>query len=71
MNHNNDMQTIIASRIKSIRQSHANNLIEGMDMGADALEGMIQHAREPISDEEFVAREVAMIQQRYPLKIAA
>ncbi|GHT95749.1 hypothetical protein AGMMS49545_19220 [Betaproteobacteria bacterium] len=65
MNNNNDMQSIIENRIYAIRQAHANNMIENMDMGAEVLEGMIQRAREPISNEEFTRREKALWQQRH------
>jgi hypothetical protein len=54
------MQEIIAARVQAIRQAHANNLIENMDMGADVLEAMLQRAREPISNEEFTRREEAL-----------
>ena len=65
------MQETIAARVEAIRQAHANNLIENMDMGADALEAMLQRAREPISNEEFTRREKALWLQRHQLVSAA
>ena len=54
------MRELIAARVESIRQAHANNLIEGLDMGDDALQAMLQRAREPVSNEEFTRREQAI-----------
>lgn len=55
-----NMKEIIEARVEAIRQAHANNLIENMDMGADVLEAMLERAREPISNEEFTRREEAI-----------
>ena len=63
-----DMQAIIDARVRSIRNAHANNLLEGIDLGADFLEAVLQRARQPISDEEFVRRETALLDQKYPDK---
>jgi len=65
------MQTLIQARVEAIRQAHANNLIENMDMGADVLAGMLERAREPISNEEFTRREEALWRQRYQVPVAA
>jgi DNA-binding winged helix-turn-helix (wHTH) protein len=59
------MQETIAARVEAIRQAHANNLIENMDMGADVLQAMLQRAREPISNEEFTRREEALWLKRH------
>jgi len=59
------MQHIIAARVQAIKQAHANNLIENMDMGADVLAGMLEHASEPISNEEFTRREEILWRQRH------
>ena len=53
-------QATIAARVEAIRQAHANNLIEGLDMGTDVFEAMLQRASEPISNEEFTRREEAL-----------
>jgi|SRR6218665_2426491 len=65
------MQEIVAARIEAIRQAHANNLIENMDMGADVLEAILQRACEPISNEEFTRREKALWLQRHRLVTGA
>jgi len=65
------MQTLIQARVEAIKQAHANNLIENMDMGADVLAGMLERAREPISNEEFTRREEALWRQRYQMPVAA
>jgi len=59
------MQSLIQARVEAIKQAHANNLIENMDMGADVLAGMLERAREPISNEEFTRREKALWRQRH------
>jgi hypothetical protein len=51
------MQAVIDARVEAIRQAHANKLIEGLDMGADVLETMLQRACEPVGNEEFTRRE--------------
>jgi hypothetical protein len=65
------MQETIAARVEAIREAHANNLIENMDMGAGVLEAMLQRAREPISNEEFTRREEALWLQRHQVATAA
>lgn len=60
-----DMQEVIAARVAAILQAHANNLIEGLDMGAEVLEAMLQRAREPVSNEEFTRREKALWLKRH------
>jgi len=73
MTHPDDtaMQAIIAARVDAIRQAHANNLIENMDMGADVLAAMLERAREPISNEEFTRREKALWLQRHQVNMAS
>jgi hypothetical protein len=61
------MQATIAARVEAIRQAHANNLIEGLNAGADVVEAMLQRAREPISNEEFTRREKALWLQRHTM----
>lgn len=60
-----NMDATIAARIEAILESHANNMIEQMDMGADVLAALLERARESISDEEFVRREEMLWQQRH------
>ena len=63
-----DMHAIIDARVRSIRNAHANNLLEGIDLGADFLEAVLQRAKQPISDEEFTKRELALWKKKYPVK---
>ncbi|MDR2154320.1 MAG: hypothetical protein LBE78_04750 [Burkholderiaceae bacterium] len=65
------MQATIEARVEAIRQAHANNLIENLDMGADVLQAMLQRAREPISNEEFTRREEALWRQRHQVLTTA
>jgi hypothetical protein len=60
-----DMQTVIAARIEALTEAHANNLIEGLDVGEDILAATLERAREPISDDEFVRREMELVRARY------
>ena len=62
------IQEVIATRLEAIRQAHASNLIEGLDMGAEALAGMLQRASEPISNEEFARREESLWLARHKVK---
>ncbi|MDR1274876.1 MAG: hypothetical protein LBL72_00565 [Candidatus Accumulibacter sp.] len=64
------MQEMIDARIEAIAQAHANNLIEGLDMGEDVFKGMLERAREPISTEEFQRREKILWRQRHHLSAA-
>lgn len=61
-----DMQTIIERRIKGLENANANNLLEGIDIGEEAFQAILQRAKQPISDEEFVRRETALWDQKYP-----
>ena len=56
-----DMQAVIEKRIEALTEAHANNLIEGLDMGDDVLAAKIERARQPISNDEFVRREVEIV----------
>lgn len=56
----NSMQNCINTRLNTLREAHANCLIESMDMGAGTLAAMLERASAPISDEEFVQREHAL-----------
>jgi hypothetical protein len=60
------MRALIDARVESLRQAHADNLIEGLDMGEDEFNAMLERAREPISNEEFTRREEALLAQEYP-----
>lgn len=65
------MQATIADRVEAIRQAHANNLIENLDMGTEVFEAMLQRAREPVSNEEFTRREEALWLERHQTVTAA
>ena len=65
------MQAVIDARVESIRQAHANNLIENLDMGEEVFQAMLQRAREPVSNEEFTRREKALWLQRHQVVQAA
>ena len=54
------MQSRINTRLDTLREAHANCLIESMDMGAGTLAAMLERASAPISDEECVRREHAL-----------
>ena len=60
-----EMQKIIDTRVKNVLEAHANCLIEGIDMGKDVLNGVLERAREPISNEEFEKRELAILYKKY------
>ena len=60
-----DMQAIIERRIKAIKDANSNSVIEGIDPGLDELEQMLQRAREPISNEEFTRRELALWHKKW------
>ena len=66
-----EMQKIIDARVQSIREAHANCLLEGIDMGSDVLNGMLARAREPVSNEEFKKREYALLFKEYGEKTYA
>jgi len=65
------MQAVIDARVESIRQAHANNLIENLDMGEEVFQAMLQRAREPVSNEEFTRREEALLRREFGLQEAA
>jgi len=58
------MQKLIAERVWAIRQGHASNLIEGLDIGETEFEAMLERAREPISNEEFTRRGLAILHEK-------
>lgn len=60
-----DMQAVIAARIEALTEAHANNLIEGLDIGEDILSATIERARQPISNDEFVRREMELVKALY------
>ena len=65
------MQAIIDARVEAIRQAHANNLIENLDMGEEVFQAMLQRAREPVSNEEFTRREKILLRREFGLQEAA
>ena len=60
-----EMQEIINTRVKNILEVHANCLIEDIDVGSDTLNSILERAREPISNEEFEKRELAILFKKY------
>lgn len=48
-----ELKGVIEARVQAILDAHANNLIEGVDMGADGLAMLLTLARKPVSNEEF------------------
>ena len=62
------MDTIVENRIKAILDAHANNMIEGIDMGKENLHAMLLRAREPISDEDFERKEITLWRKKYSKK---
>ncbi|MDR0747112.1 MAG: hypothetical protein LBE89_04385 [Helicobacteraceae bacterium] len=62
-----NIQAVITARVEAILEAHANNLIEGLDMGEETLSAMLERAKEPISNEEFVRRSKELLQKRYGL----
>jgi hypothetical protein len=65
-----DMQKLIAERIESLEQAHANNLIEGLDVGDEIFADMLERARQPISDEEFSRREKEITRRMFMVEPA-
>ena len=63
-----EMQTLIENRVNTMHETHANNLIEGIDIGSEAFEALLSRAREPISDEEFERRELLRIHESVAAK---
>lgn len=63
-----EMQTLIENRVNTMYETHANNLIEGIDIGSEAFEALLSRAREPISDEEFERRELLRIHESVAAK---
>jgi hypothetical protein len=61
---NPDTQTVIAARIEALTEAHANNLIECLDVGEDALAETLERARQPISNDEFVRQEMELVRAR-------
>jgi hypothetical protein len=60
-----EMQAVIAARIEALTEAHANNLIEGLDVGEEILAATVERARQPISNNEFVRREMELVRARY------
>lgn len=60
-----EMQKIIDTMVKNILEVHANNLIGSIDVGSDTLNSILKRAREPVSNEEFEKRELAILFKKY------
>lgn len=57
------MTEIITKRVEAITAQRACNLIEGLDAGEHEFQAMLTRAREPIDNETFVAREIALVHE--------
>ena len=64
-----EIDAIIAERVYEIEQGHASNLIEGIDVGEDALMELLNLAREPIDNEEFTTLALAAVHRRHKLNV--
>lgn len=62
-----NMDKIIEKRIKAIKEIHASNRIEGVVDEAEHL-AILERAKEPISNEEFVEKELIRIYARYGIE---
>ncbi len=59
------MKNTIEKRIDKLKEARANNMLEGLHINADEFDKLLERAREPISDNEFVEKEVAAILAPY------
>jgi hypothetical protein len=66
-----DMAQIIAVRVNGLKEAHANNLIEGLDVGADVFAEMLERAMQPISDEEYTNREKEITRRMFTTETLA
>ncbi len=60
-----DMRMIITNRIKRLKESRANNRLEGIEGDPQAFAALLERAKAPISDEKFVIQEKAAILEKY------
>ncbi|HDX1111706.1 TPA: hypothetical protein RNX49_002269 [Pasteurella multocida] len=59
-----EIDTIIKKRIKAIKEIHASNRIEGIVDEEEHL-AILERAKEPISNEEFVEKELVRFYAKY------
>lgn len=59
-----NMDKIIEKRIKAIKEIHASNRIEGIVDEEEHL-AILERAKEPISNEEFVEKELVRFYAKY------
>lgn len=62
-----NMEEIIKNRIEAIKTAYASNRIEGAVDEVEHL-AMLERAKEPISEEEFVDKEISRIYARYGIE---
>lgn len=60
-------QEMIERRVEAIKQQFYSNRIEGA-VDEKEIYAMLERAKEPISDEEFVEKELVRFYARYGLK---
>lgn len=62
-----NMDEIIKNRIKAIKEIHASNRIEGAVDEEEHL-AILERAKEPISNEEFVEKELTRFYSEYGIE---
>ena len=63
-NKNMDTQKIIERRIETLKQQFYSNRIEG-EVDQQSFYAVLERAKEPISDEEFIKNEMTRIYKKY------
>ena len=63
-----DLPEISMNRIKRLHESRANNRLEGIEGDPQAFAALLERAKAPISDEEFVLQEKSAIFAKYSPK---
>ena len=59
------MDTKIAARLNALREANANSSIEGITMSDADFSCLLERACKPVSDEDFVEREVALWREKW------
>lgn len=55
----------LQQRQHALREAHASNLIEQMDMGGERLAALLDLAQQNISNQEFERLAIARLKQQY------
>ncbi|MCK3654585.1 hypothetical protein A4G19_02010 [Pasteurellaceae bacterium Macca] len=61
------MKNIIEKRIQAMKTAHASNKIEGIDIGDEAFNAMLERAKAPISNQEFAFQEISRVYAEHGL----